>query len=90
MLKIFKKGMLIAFLVSMVLTSCKQEEIEVQKTDAKHNVDIATLTKYFANRINVEVDEIKYNEKTQQFSFRGVDQVSLEKLTLFYLNAQTK
>lgn len=82
--------MLIAFLGSMALTSCKQEEVEVQKVDVKQKVDIATLTKYFANRINVGVDEIKYNEKTQQFSFRGVDQVSLEKLTRFYLNSQIK
>lgn len=90
MLKILKKGMLIAFLGSMALTSCKQEEVEVQKVDVKQKVDIATLTKYFANRINVGVDEIKYNEKTQQFSFRGVDQVSLEQLTQFYLNSQMK
>ena len=90
MLELMKRAVLIAFLASAALTGCKQQEVEVQKTDATQKVDIPTLQKYFANRINVEVDEIKYNEKTQQFSFRGVDQVSLEKLTRFYLNSQTK
>lgn len=91
MLKFLKPVVLMTFLASAALSSCKQQEvIEVQKTDATPNVDILTLRTHFANRINVEVEDIKYNEKTEQFSFRGVDQVSLEKLTRFYLKSQGK
>ena len=90
MLKLTKQAMLIAFLASVALTGCEKKEVEAQKVDALQQVDIATLTAYFADRINVGVDDIKYEEKTQQFSLRGVDQVSLEKLTKFYLNSKTK
>ncbi|SDK81240.1 hypothetical protein SAMN04487898_11243 [Pedobacter sp. ok626] len=90
MLKFLKPVVLVAFLASAAFTGCKQQEIVVEKIDETPNVDILTLRKYFANRINVEVDDLKYDEKTQQFSLRGVDQVSLEKLTRFYLNSQAK
>ncbi|MNY02260.1 hypothetical protein D3C86_1348270 [compost metagenome] len=82
--------MLITFLASAALTGCEKKEVEVQKIDETPNVDILTLRTYFANRINVAVDDIKYDKETQQFSLGGVDQVSLEKLTRFYLNSQTK
>ena len=90
MLKFLKPVMLITFLASAALMGCEQQEVKVENADAIQKVDIPTLTEYFANRINVEVDDIKYDKETQQFSLGGVDQVSLEKLTRFYLNSQTK
>ncbi|WEK18800.1 MAG: hypothetical protein P0Y49_18655 [Candidatus Pedobacter colombiensis] len=83
--------MLLAFFTFTALLGCKQTELEVQNAGTTtQRVDIPTLTKYFANRINVDVNDIRYDEKTQQFSLRGVDQVNLEKLTRFYLNSITK
>ena len=82
--------MLIVFFAFMTSSGCKQQEFEAQKVVNAEKIDILTLRKYFAEQINVDLNDIVYDEKTQQFSLWGVDQISLEKLTKFYLNAKGK
>lgn len=76
-----------AILLGVALTSCSKEETiipQTKKVTPDYEVSIKDLKAYYANRINVKITDLSYNEETQQFSLWGVDQVSREKLTEFY------
>ncbi len=98
----FTKVLVVLFLVSLVLTSCKKEDVVLQseklnlKPNSKSNIgdlddpestEITTLKNYMAERINADVSEIIYNSVTEQFVFRGVGQFSKSDLQESYSNS---
>lgn len=78
---------ILAILTGTAMSSCSKQDtiapvVKIEKP--AYEVSIDSLKKYLADRANVSVEEICYNEQTEQFSLRGIDQVSRLQLTEFY------
>ncbi|SMC53110.1 hypothetical protein [Pedobacter africanus] len=67
-----------------VMLSCAKQTLELPVDETTKKVEISVLRVYMAKLIDVKPEEIEYNEKTEQFSLLGVDQISRQKLTTFY------
>lgn len=83
MIKLIKNVLMVSSL--LVVFSCSKET-QPEQTKVEHviEVSISELKAYMSKLINVKVEEIGYNEKTEQFSIAGVDQISKKELTESY------
>lgn len=73
-----------ALFITTAIFSCKKKETDSPKNELNNNIDVETLKSHMSKIINVKVSDIKYDEKTEQFSIFGIDQIDRKKLTEFY------
>lgn len=94
MKKISKKWIKIAFVafaISTTLLSCSKEDLPPQKeVESVKVVNVTDLKNYMAKLINVNVDDIGYDQKKEIFLLNGTEQIDRENLTKFYLVAKKK
>lgn len=82
-----KKLIKSAFMVCALLItfSCsKEKEIEKTNVEVVQELGVPELKSYLSKLINVKIEEIGYNVKTEQFSIGGIDQISKQELTESY------
>jgi len=85
MLKFFKPVMLIAFLASAALSGCEKKEIEVvAKNENVKVTEISELKIVFAKLVNIDVEEVSFNEESRMFVMFGVDQISFSDLKKYH------
>lgn len=87
--KTLKEASFFILLCSSVTFGCKKTEkptpVEIKKTK---EISIDTLKAYFADMVNIKPSDIQYNEKTEQFSIGGYDQIDRKGLTESYLRSK--
>ncbi|MBB5637432.1 hypothetical protein HDE68_003347 [Pedobacter cryoconitis] len=78
---ITKKLLLLA--VISLSSSCAKEIIQ-PKEEIVQKPKMEELTGYYSKLVRVKPSDMIYNEKTEQFSIFGTDQISLSDLTEIY------
>jgi hypothetical protein len=77
---------IVAVLLQTTLNSCKKEEVITPSptTEINDGVSINTLKEFMAKAGGIPVESIGYNEATEQFTWRGRDQISKTDLLYAY------
>lgn len=90
MKKTFKNTFFFILLFTSIAFGCKKTEKPIPiKIEKAAVLTTETLKIYFANMVNVKITDVKYDEKTEQFSIGGYDQIDLKELTESYLRTKS-
>ncbi|SER57123.1 hypothetical protein [Pedobacter rhizosphaerae] len=83
---------IVAVVLSTTLDSCKKDEVITPNstTEIKDSVSINTLKEFMSKTGGIPVESIGYNETTEQFTWRGKDQISKTDLVYAYKQSQLK
>jgi len=92
---VLKATIVVALLTPTVISCKKSEETSLpidrkNETESSLKVDVVTLKGYMSKLINVKVSDINYDEKTEQFSIFGIDQISRQELIESYKQSKNK
>lgn len=79
---------MVAVLGVATVVGCKKKEViednTVEVVDKKEQALIKELKIFYSSLTNIPADSLEYNPKTQQFVWKGVNQLSREQLLLAY------